>query len=83
MTTWTHVPLGGYENNKRKREKKVIMSGTLPSCNTAFPLEFQHPPSSWKVIKHSHVCHKVLELWACEWFGETVSKIVAGGDICV
>ena len=81
MTTQTHVPSGGYENNKRKGMKKGIMSGTLPPRNTALLLVFQHPPSSWKVIKHSHAHCKVLELWACEWFGETVGKIVMGGDI--
>lgn len=83
MSTRTHVPSGGYENNKEKEIKEGIMSETIPTCNTALLLVFQHPPSSWNVVEHSHARSKVLELWAREWFGETVGKIVAGRDICV
>ena len=59
------------------------MSETIPTYNTSILLVFQHPPSNWKLAGHSHTCSEVLKLRACEWFGEAVGKIVAGGDIFV
>ena len=55
----------------------------LPDGNDHSHLHFQHPPSSWNVLVHAHTSHELLEFWTWKRFGETVSNIVVGGDVCV
>ena len=57
VTTWTHVPSGGYENDKRKGIEKGIISETLPPCNTALLLVFQQ--ESWHETQHSCLFHYI------------------------